>query len=280
MKLLGLSGCNIRSVSVETFANVSALSVLDLRVTNLKSLDIGILEELPQLSELHLYGNPLHCDCQLQNMWRWCKDHNICELNEFCTNVANCYTPSDVEWIWWGVLEKGQCLQGNIHYYGDYKNTSYSDKQIEDTDIDKDTETELDTESVMWKKVRSFLHDNKFEISGILIIFGTTGNVIIIIIITCNKDMRTVPNLYILNLAVSDIIFLTALSSSVLIHYVSWLDVDIRCRYLTFGFRISITLTAYSIALLSFQRYRVTVYPLQICVSSQPTWRATGATIC
>jgi hypothetical protein len=43
---------------------------------------------------------------------------------------------------------------------------------------------------------------------------------------------------------------------------------------------MSVGLSAYSIAVLSIQRYRVTVYPLQVRVFSQPTWRATGATIC
>jgi hypothetical protein len=40
-----------------------------------------------------------------------------------------------------------------------------------------------------------------------------------------------------------------------------------------------VSLTPYSVALLSIQRYRVTVNPLNVRVSSQPTWRATGATI-
>jgi hypothetical protein len=39
-------------------------------------------------------------------------------------------------------------------------------------------------------------------------------------------------------------------------------------------------LTAYSVAVLSFQRYRVTVNPLHVRVSSQPTWCGTGAIIC
>jgi len=38
------------------------------------------------------------------------------------------------------VLEKGQCEQGNIYYYGDYKNIYYSYIPIEDTDRDKETE--------------------------------------------------------------------------------------------------------------------------------------------
>jgi hypothetical protein len=37
---------------------------------------------------------------------------------------------------------------------------------------------------------------------------------------------------------------------------------------------------AYSITVLSIHRYRVTVYPLHVRISSAPTWRSTGATIC
>jgi len=280
IKYLAIAGCNVRSVSVESFANVSALNVLDLRVNNLKSLDIRILKELPQLSELYLCGNPLQCDCQLQEVWRWFKDHNIREQKECWLTVSKCDTLNEVKEIWWGLLEKGQCLQGNIHYYRDYKNTSYSYTQLEGPDMDTDTKTDQNTESVMWEIFYSFLDHYKVPISAALFIFGTTGNFILIIIIICNKDMRTVPNIYILNLVISDIIYLTVLLSKNLLSSVAWLHGKIWCPYMSVCFRMSVILTAYSIALLSFQRYRVTVHPLRVCVSSQPTWRATGPTIC
>jgi hypothetical protein len=115
-----------------------------------------------------------------------------------------------------------------------------------------------------------------------LFIFGTTGNVIIIIIITCNKDMRTIPNMYILNLALSDMIYLTVLfleAWSVRIG-VTWLTYGIGCQFFAFCHGMSGALTAYSVAVLSFQRYRVTVNPLHVLLSSKPTWRGTGAIIC
>jgi len=92
--------------------------------------------------------------------------------------------------------------------------------------------------------------------------------------------MRTVPNMYILNLAISDIICLRVLISAALPDFAKWQRGDIMCIFLPFCCHMSISLTAYSIAVLGFQRYRVTVYPLQVRFSSQPTWRATGATIC
>jgi Leucine-rich repeat (LRR) protein len=110
---LDISLCNVSSVSVETFANVSALYTLILSENNLRSVDVNILKALPELTVLYLYGNPLHCDCQLQDVWRWCKDRAI--LTGFLF-VPVCDTPSEVKGMRWGVIEKGKCLGGNIEY--------------------------------------------------------------------------------------------------------------------------------------------------------------------
>jgi hypothetical protein len=126
------------------------------------------------------------------------------------------------------------------------------------------------------------LRQYALPVSAVFFIFGTTGNIIIIMIITCNKDMRTVPNMYIFNLAISDIIYLTALFSETWANRIQDLwpsDYD-PCTYIPFFRRLSVGLTAYSIAVLSVQRNRVTVNPLHVRVSSKPKWRATGAKIC
>jgi hypothetical protein len=272
LKYLDMSDCYIYSLSVETFANVSALEWLDLSYNYLRTIDVNILKILPKLSALYLYGNPLQCDCQLQEVWRWCQDHNI--ETAYKEIVPICDTPSEVKGLWWGVLEKAQCLQDNIHYYGDYKNTSYSYTPIED--MDKNTGNE------QRKKVSNVVNQYGLPVSAVILIFGTTGNVLLIIIITCNKDMRTVPNMYILNLAISDMIYLTALFLDALRDTISdtWLSGEIGFAFFAFFYRMSVGLTAYSIAVLSIQRYRVTVDPLHVHVSSQPTWRGIGAIIC
>ena len=254
-------------MSVETFANISALEWLDLSYNNLRRVDINIVKALPKLSALYLSGNPLQCDCQLQEVWRWCQDHNI--ETEYKEIAPECDTPREVKWIWWGVLEKGQCLEGHIHYSGDYNNTRFS-------------YTPTDTETDQREKI--YLVDTPYElpVAAVLFIFGTTGNVILIIIITCNKNMRTVSNMYIFNVAVSDMIVLTLLICAACSNRipVMWLLIDFMCVFLSFCYRMSMGLTTYSIAALSIQRYRVIVNPLQVRVSSQPTWRATGVKIC
>jgi hypothetical protein len=107
------------------------------------------------------------------------------------------------------VLQKGQLLEGNIQYYVDCKNTSYSYTDIHDTY----TEAEEDDAPMYQAPVYVFPF-----------IFGTTSNVILIII--CNKDMRTVLNMDIINLAISDIIYLTVLFSEACANRISdtWLD--------------------------------------------------------
>jgi hypothetical protein len=112
--------------------------------------------------------------------------------------------------------------------------------------------------------------------------FGTNGNVILLIIIICNKDMRTAPSMYILNLAISNLIYITVDFSQCCASMISntWLDSYFLRTFFPFCDRVSIGMSAYSVAVLSIQRYRATVNPIHVRVSSQPTWRTTVATIC
>jgi hypothetical protein len=281
LKELDISGCNISSVSVETFGNVSALERLSLAYNHLRTLNISILNLLPRLSSLYLIGNPLQCDCQLQEVWRWFQDHNIQMAYEEI--VPLCDTPSEVKGLSWRVLETGDCFQGNMHYCGDYKNTRYG--YTPNQDMENDTKLNFFTDPLVRLGENISRHYKRYPISVHVfpLIFGTTGNVIIIIIIICNKDMRTVPNMYILNLAISDIIYLAALFLDALTNRigVTWLGDGIGCAFFAFCYGMSGGLTAYSVVVLSIQQqYTVTVNPFHVHVSSQPTWRGTGAVIC
>jgi Leucine-rich repeat (LRR) protein len=107
---LDIANCNVSSVLVETFANVSALEALGLSYNNLRTVDINILRALPKLSSLYLYGNPLQCDCQLQEVWRWCEDRNI--QREKWREVPECDTPQEVNGMWWGGVRERAVLRG------------------------------------------------------------------------------------------------------------------------------------------------------------------------
>jgi Leucine-rich repeat (LRR) protein len=259
---LYISRCNISSLSVETFANVSALELLGLEYNRLRTVDINILRALPKLSAIFLNGNPLQCDCQMQEVWRWCEDRNMRSA------YGRCDTPSEVKGMWWDVLEKGHCLEGNVEYYEDYNNTYKSFSFI--------------GHKYPYKRDVEFFKQYQLPLYAFPFIFGTISNVILLIIIIYNKDMRTVPNMYILNLAISDIICLTVLFSESCANTLSetWQYGDIMCWFLPFCRRMSVGLSAYSVAVFSFQRYRVTVNPFQVLVSSHATCRSTVAKLC
>jgi hypothetical protein len=140
-----------------------------------------------------------------------------------------------------------------------------------------DTDTENEQE-----RFYSVVEQCELPVSAVILIFGTTGNIILIIIITCNKDMRTVSNMYILNVAISDMIYLTVLFLDALRNRITftWLSGVIGCAFFSFCCQMSVGLTAYSVAVLIIQRYRETVISIHARFSSQPTWRGTGATIC
>jgi hypothetical protein len=258
---LDISQCNVSSLSVATFANVSAMKWLDLSYNKLRTVDITMLKAMPQLSTFSVHGNPLQCDCQLKEVWRWCVDRDIQTV--FGRRAPKCETPKEVKGNWWGVLDNGQCLEGNIQFYGDYNNTRFNSTEIY---------YEYDFE---------FLNKYEVPIYAVPFTFGTAGNIIILIIIIFNKDMRTVPNMYILNLCISDIIYLTELFAEAYAYliYNVWVRDEFLCRFLPFCRRVSVCLSAYSIALLSIQRYRVIVNAFHVRVSSKPTWRGTVATI-
>jgi len=89
--------------------------------------------------------------------------------------------------------------------------------------------------------------------------------------------------MYILNLGISDLIFLTQtflFNTLALLITDTWDDNYIADLVSEFCYQMAVGLTAYSVAVLIFQRYRVTVKSLQVRVSSQTSRHATVATIC
>jgi hypothetical protein len=167
------------------------------------------------------------------------------------------------------VLERRQCLQDNIRNRVENEHKRY--KRAED-------ENELAQERIDYysKQIQVLVYAIHF-------VFGITSNTIILIIIICNKNMRYDTNMYILNLAISDMIMLTLLFAATL---GDWRSVElsnlhrrIMTAFFTFFYHLSFGVSAYSVALLNIHRYRLTVSPSQVRVSTQTTFRAAVAIV-
>jgi hypothetical protein len=59
-----------------------------------------------------------------------------------------------------------------------------------------------------------------------------------------------------------------------------WLDDDLMCAFLPFCYRLSVGLSAYTVAVFSIQQHKIAINLLNFRMSSLPTLRLSVATIC
>ncbi|PSN48498.1 hypothetical protein C0J52_14075, partial [Blattella germanica] len=252
LEKLFVSDCNITSLSAKTFQKTRYLTTLFLQSNNIKTLDMSILKMLPYLSTLYLYKNPLHCDCQLMKLWQWCKDHQVKTGIEH--DVPRCGGPEQVSGLWWGVLGQAKCRDEQVQFTGDYR-------AIVHEYISRNAEIE---------KYFNFLKYGQSTVYAILFLIGTIGNVTVIIIIACNKRMRTVSYAYILNLAVGDMFSLTMnlplYQAMVLSQH--WILGEFLCKLAVFFRPLSIGVSGFSVTVLSVQRYYATQGSLRLSTRS------------
>nr|XP_005168713.1 KISS1 receptor b isoform X1 [Danio rerio] len=99
-----------------------------------------------------------------------------------------------------------------------------------------------------------------------LIMFvGLVGNLIVIYVVIKNQQMKTVTNLYIVNLATTDILFLVCCVPFTATVYVlpSWIFGDFMCRLVNYLQQVTAQATCITLSAMSVDRFYVTVYPLQ-----------------
>ncbi|XP_069682112.1 uncharacterized protein [Periplaneta americana] len=249
LEKLFLSDCNITSLSARTFQKTRFLTTLFLQSNNLKTFDMGILKMLPYLSTLYLYKNPLHCDCQMLKLWKWCRDHEVKTGIEH--DVPRCDSPEEVSGLWWGVLGHAQCSRGDqVEFKGDYKSIVHEY-------VSRNAEIE---------KYLNFLKYGQTSVYAILFLIGTVGNTTVLVIIACNKRMRTVSYAYIFNLAVGDLFSLTMnlplYQAMVLSQH--WILGEFLCKLAVFFRPLSIGVSGFSVTVLSVQRYYATLGSLRL----------------
>ena len=256
LEQLSISGCNISSVSGKTFRNITSLKIVDLSDNNLNSISINVFFTLPSLTRFYLSGNPLSCDCDLLKVWEWSEDHNITTVSYW--EEPMCNYPDEVKGLWWEVLKYATCENETIYYQGTYRNVMYQ-QELPDLQFQADTDVIQYVQAVLYI---------------LLFVVGAVGNVILLFITMSSKEMRTEPNIYIFNLALSDLL---SLSTNLPIWHVhtmldKWEYGDSMCKLFMFCRRLTIGVSAYSVAILSIQRYHVTVDPIQN--RSTAKWRS------
>uniref|UniRef100_A0A4W2H6U0 KISS1 receptor n=1 Tax=Bos indicus x Bos taurus TaxID=30522 RepID=A0A4W2H6U0_BOBOX len=100
---------------------------------------------------------------------------------------------------------------------------------------------------------------------GALMLLGLTGNSLVIFVICRHKQMRTVTNFYIANLAVTDLTFLLCCVpfTALLYPLPAWVLGDFMCKFLNYIQQVSVQATCATLTAMSVDRWYVTVFPLR-----------------
>ncbi|XP_072263145.1 G-protein coupled receptor 54-like [Pyxicephalus adspersus] len=100
---------------------------------------------------------------------------------------------------------------------------------------------------------------------ALIMLVGLVGNSLVIYVITKHKQMRTVTNFYIANLATTDITFLVCCVpfTATLYPLPSWVFGDFMCRGVNYLQQVTAQATCITLTAMSVDRCYVTVYPLQ-----------------
>uniref|UniRef100_A0A674ISW0 KISS1 receptor n=1 Tax=Terrapene triunguis TaxID=2587831 RepID=A0A674ISW0_9SAUR len=100
---------------------------------------------------------------------------------------------------------------------------------------------------------------------AMLMVVGLAGNSLVIYVITKHKQMRTVTNFYIANLATTDIIFLVCCVpfTAMLYPLPGWIFGEFMCKFVNYIQQVSVQATCVTLTAMSVDRWYVTVFPLR-----------------
>uniref|UniRef100_A0A3Q3IMH5 G-protein coupled receptors family 1 profile domain-containing protein n=1 Tax=Monopterus albus TaxID=43700 RepID=A0A3Q3IMH5_MONAL len=100
---------------------------------------------------------------------------------------------------------------------------------------------------------------------GLIMLVGLVGNSLVIHVVTKHQQMKTVTNFYIVNLAVTDILFLVCCVpfTATLYPLPSWIFGEFMCRLVNYLQQVTAQATCITLSVMSVDRCYVTVYPLR-----------------
>ncbi|KAK8785656.1 hypothetical protein V5799_007983 [Amblyomma americanum] len=108
---------------------------------------------------------------------------------------------------------------------------------------------------------------------GAIVIVGLPGNALVVLIVLCNRQMRSTINILIMNLAVADLLFLLfCVPFKACVYTLSyWPFGDAWCRIVQYLFTVCAGASIYTLVLTSVVRFLAVVYPLQSMPLRTPT---------
>jgi Leucine-rich repeat (LRR) protein len=230
LRVLEMLFCNITELSNDTFRWTPKLSKLDLVRNKIRTIDVESLKQFVKLEVFYIHDNPLVCDCKLQETLYWLHSHHTAYYDgTFCV-LGN----SSVEATWDKALYGLEC------------DSSYFTPES----------------MVSADELEFFKEILEPSILGLIFFIGVLGNGFLLFIFTRHPKMCSGPNLYLLNLTISDLLNLVVnlpLNYWDILHG-SW-ELGLPVCKLFMGMRdLTVGVTVFCVVALSIQRYCVIVH--------------------
>ncbi|XP_029988727.1 chemokine (C motif) receptor 1a, duplicate 1 [Sphaeramia orbicularis] len=97
---------------------------------------------------------------------------------------------------------------------------------------------------------------------SIVITLSLTGNILVLVILGLYENFKSLTNIFILNLAVSDLVFTTGLPFWAIYHIWGWLFSELHCKIVTFIFFTGFYSSILFLTVMTIYRYLAVVHPL------------------
>jgi len=101
-------------------------------------------------------------------------------------------------------------------------------------------------------------------IFAIIVILGIVGNILVLVVVLVKHQMRNTTNVLIVNLAVSDLLFvIICIPPTALDYAIDWPLGDICCRIMQYIIHVTCCTSVLTLVYLSLDRYLAVVYPVR-----------------
>ncbi|XP_069124060.1 QRFP-like peptide receptor [Argopecten irradians] len=108
---------------------------------------------------------------------------------------------------------------------------------------------------------------------GVIVFMSLLGNSLVLLTFVCNRHMRSTTNVFIVSLAVSDILYtLTAAPFDILVTFTTfWTSGSFSCKMVPFMNSLSVACSSLTLCCIAFDRFYAIVYPLKGKIFQSPT---------
>ncbi|XP_036971681.1 chemokine (C motif) receptor 1a, duplicate 1 [Acanthopagrus latus] len=104
---------------------------------------------------------------------------------------------------------------------------------------------------------------------SVVFTLSLTGNILVLVILALYENLKCLTNIFILNLAISDLVFTTGLPFWAIYHIWGWLFSETLCKTVTFVFFTGFYSSVLFLTIMTIYRYMAVVHPL----SNLSTWK-------